>query len=677
MPITVDNTLNAIGDTVIFTTIPIFNLQTLAAYVPTITGITGTRTLQTQFCFSLDGIVYTDWADISTIVTAVNVELPAQQVLYIQLKYTRTGTDATGSIVIVSIDLTGTYISTAGNYPVGMNSIYSDLVYDNVDVFNNMVNLVQKIYSEGILPVYIDRNDKANDIHNDEDFIAFWSSIAQFFSIFYVDAVKFTIVYWRLDLLEEWLTQKNVIFAPGSSIVLLQHLAKNYYDEMRQRGTIEIFREENYQYPMGNRNVYVFPVGFVQSQANPIIINDQLYNEINQLPFGWTWSGNTLYAPDINYYAVQYVNWVVPPVITGYFDYSVICGEPRITILPTSVLTPTLESGVFRKHDGEYLRLIAYSKDYDEFMFLLRQVQNRGWNLGNSSPLYRGLRHIKNNTIIKGYETYSEEVYDLARYPFSPIFFGMTSRPKAPFAPYSMQQYLVPAPLTNIAGHASIVNEPCPPYPYTLKNAMRIFPANRFGFIDVPTSKPWMIRADPTITYEISFWFKQSIATPMIDLSINCFNKWYAPVNTYDIAGGAVQNNFLNGSTEMASNDTTRWYFAQYFIYAEQTPLLPFSTPPLCPLNIGRNLIFDVNSANIIINLAITNTGSGYVDIFDFKIRPASTPYSMGFIQNGDIMEIWRKNNNNKYGEDNIDTIAKNYLLNYNLALASIPLPQS
>lgn len=40
--------------------------------------------------------------------------------------------------------------------------------------------------------------------------------------------------------------------------------------------------------------------------------------------------------------------------------------------------------------DGEILRLIQYN-DKDEYLFNLHKTEHFGWNLGNSSPLYRGL----------------------------------------------------------------------------------------------------------------------------------------------------------------------------------------------------------------------------------------------------------------------------------------------
>lgn len=48
------------------------------------------------------------------------------------------------------------------------------------------------------------------------------------------------------------------------------------------------------------------------------------------------------------------------------------------------------------KYDGELLRLIGY-KEGDEFLFIKRQCQEIGWNIGNSSPLYRGMFSVKNS----------------------------------------------------------------------------------------------------------------------------------------------------------------------------------------------------------------------------------------------------------------------------------------
>lgn len=64
---------------------------------------------------------------------------------------------------------------------------------------------------------------------------------------------------------------------------------------------------------------------------------------------------------------------------------------------------------------GELLRLITY-QTYDEFIYNLPNEKHYGWNIGNSSPLYKGLS--TNDWLInKLYEPDTEDVLDLDLYP--------------------------------------------------------------------------------------------------------------------------------------------------------------------------------------------------------------------------------------------------------------------
>jgi len=349
-----------------------------------------------------------------------------------------------------------------------------------------MVNLVQKVYEVGIIPTYLVRNEKEFDLFEDKDYIDFWSSVAKMFAILYKFSLKFTMIYWNRELLCEYLRQKTIQFCDCSDLELLQRIASHYYDEIRQRGTIEIFRPKDFEYPFGYRNRYILPDPFTISSINPIWINDVKYTSASDLPYGWSmlcfeevqvgsapgiqadiqitfdymggsvnflmdeipfdWSyssllarlikpcndgyeataaeyvptamalscttnnGIHLFAPDENYYKVEIL--LVPVIVEDGID-----DLERVDLGLTVVCEPTHHTSVKKQQDGEYLRLICYDSDCDEFMFNIVNKENAGWNIGNASPLCKSLRNHNNNTIIKGYETFSEDVWDLRYYP--------------------------------------------------------------------------------------------------------------------------------------------------------------------------------------------------------------------------------------------------------------------
>lgn len=416
-----DNILNKIGDTVIFKTVPLWNLQTLTSYSNTITGLTATRTVSKFFRYSFDGVVFTDWkedADVN-LVSEISPQIVSNtQTLIIQVMFQRDGTDTAGEISIDGINLNGTYFTDYPDYTASNQTELGEFVYDDIDVFNLMVNLTEKMYGEGIVPVYLERQENHDDIYTDKDYIDFWSTMAKTFAVIFKYSIKFTVIYWRKELLSEFLKQRTFMFCDCSNILLLQHLAKNYYDEIRQRGTQEIFRPKGYEYPTGNRYKYQLFSGFLISKANPIWIDDIKYIEPDEVPFGWTFDvDGSIVAPDVNSYRVETCDNTSIGVIDENFDFSIIDTLPRINATTKALIQPTHFSNITKKINGEYLRLICYCANCDEFMFNYVNRKDRGWNIGNSSPMYTGLRNHRNTSILKGYENFSEEVWDLSYYP--------------------------------------------------------------------------------------------------------------------------------------------------------------------------------------------------------------------------------------------------------------------
>jgi hypothetical protein len=349
-------------------------------------------------------------------IAEINPKLTTKTVLTIIFSCKRVGTDPTGNIEVNSINFNGTYFLNDPNFDNQLKSIFSKLGYDDIDVYNNMLALSNKIYEEGILPLYVERNEKPNDLYEDADFIAYWTSIAQFLSLSYVYAIQFTIIWWRKELLSEYLKQKNVIFCEDADIIELQCIAKTIFNEFRERGTKEIYTTKDYEYPLGYRSRFVLPIGFVIQPTNPIWINGVKYTEAVDLPFGFTIDEDYLYTPDVNYYEVKIVDYLVAPVIDeNYID--IVDSLDRVNLALAMPSEPTHFTNVKKPYNGEYLRLICFHNKCDWFAYLLMDKENRGWNIGNSSPLYKGLRNHQNGTFINGYENFAEEVWDLLYYP--------------------------------------------------------------------------------------------------------------------------------------------------------------------------------------------------------------------------------------------------------------------
>jgi hypothetical protein len=85
----------------------------------------------------------------------------------------------------------------------------------------------------------------------------------------------------------------------------------------------------------------------------------------------------------------------------------------------------------------------------------------------------------------------------------------------------------------------------------------------------------------------------------------------------------------------------------------------------------GRNLIMAPETTNIFINLKCIKD---HINIWNFKVRPLRTPYSTGFLTTNNLLSLWRKNNKKHLSNDEVDNLAKDYLLPYNSIQAVINL---
>lgn len=418
-----DNIATEIGDVIIFTTVPMLNIQTVISYADSVTGETSLRLFQRDFQYSLDGgVTYSDWFNLNggNIANIANINELLQtnfHQLVILFKFTRIGTDPTGELRINSISVNGTAMQRGSVFLVSQKSLFKDVVFNNINVLNLMINLAQKMYEFGIIPAYLTRKEDESGFMSDEAYIDFWQAIAYFYAVITVDSIKFENVYWRRPLICEFLKERHIFLCDCTDMVEMQLIAQNYYTEIRVRGTEEIFKATGYEYSVGYRFSYNLPTDYVIQPSTGVQIDGIAYPEVNTLPFGWTVSGNVLIGCDKNYHQVLFFN-----PANGKFDAP-----------PTgkSLIFPTDESGIKKRYDGEYLRLICYSADCDEFIYNNVSDIFVGWCLGNCSPLYKGLRPQRNKSLLKAYEK-QQNVQDLSKYPLinpSQMFIGITENP--------------------------------------------------------------------------------------------------------------------------------------------------------------------------------------------------------------------------------------------------------
>ena len=643
----VDNTgLTEISDEIIFQTVPLHGLDSIASFTDSVSGQTGTRFFSKFFCYSFDGVVFTDWLElIDSNLQTINSQLTKKTEPVLKFKYERSGTDKNSTpLILNSINIVGTFSLRNPQYNVSKQTIFKDLVYDDIDVYNLQVNLAQKLYEPGIIPLYMDRGADTNDILGDRDYIEFWSSVAKFFSLLFIHAYKFKNIYWRKDFLSEYIRQKGVYFEDEENIIELQMIIQNFFDEIRQRGTFEIFRKKDYTYPVIRRRRYLLPVGFVILPSSPLWIDGIKYQEADELPFGWMIVGQYLISPDLNHHWVKDapVDVIERGDYVMDYNYDFLIGNFFASNDVILEITD-LSAAVKKQYNGEYLRLIRYDDKFDEFIFNQVNIKDLGWNINNSSPLYKGLRIQYNEYLIKGYEE-TADVINLNKYPLLPFT-----------DPAGIQIVSSGTPNGRADGQTMLIK-----------------PGNGFGFNSVDTSKLFAIRVSNQIDYEISFWINQLNTDPSIEFGVSAFNADFLQTKTFNIKTTLFETNFIR-STDRFIGMPNKYHFVRCILYANNEPA-KLGKQPLSSLATGAtNLVMGDFTANIFINLKNTHPSSNIL-IWNFKIKPLRTPFSTGFIQSGNLLEIWRKNNNKTLIDEKVDRIAQQYLLPYNTGQSVINL---
>lgn len=225
------------------------------------------------------------------------------------------------------------------------------------------------------------------------------------------------------------------------------------------------------------------------------------------------------------------------------------------------------------------------------------------------------------------------------------------------------------------------------PFPITDNNgeatAVKLFYGQGFGLDtddELESKKQFAIRVSDEIDYCISFWIKQTSVIPSLELSLTGFNCDFSVQKlSKSILDGNTEDHFVKANEKILSIPN-RYHFVRYILYSKNQSINP--SQPLNSMSSGRNLIMEEGTTNIFINLRSVpllllpeeNSEPDSINIWNFKVRPLKTPFSTGFLNTTNLLEIWRKNNKKHKSNEEIDNIARNYLLPYNSIQAVINL---
>lgn len=242
----VENSASDIGDIVLIQSFtPLFGILNLTGYVDSTSGETSTRFWKREFSYSIDGVFFSDWTPLTN-ADLMQIIVQATDAFYINYRYTRSGTDITGILSFQSITLNGQFEQPlCENYHILPKSIFKDLFCYNPAHSHICAILTNKLFQTGILPEYITRNQTDNPAIDDADFLSFWGTVCCFYALILVYTQDLEKFYINKNYLLEYLRERDIFACDSIDLQDLQYIKSNYFDEIRQRGTVQIFIPKN------------------------------------------------------------------------------------------------------------------------------------------------------------------------------------------------------------------------------------------------------------------------------------------------------------------------------------------------------------------------------------------------------------------------------------------------
>ena len=240
----VNNTASEIGDV-----LTIFSQVACSADTISLTGYsdvvnfeTGTRLFARSFRYSIDGVNYSAWNAL-TIPNLAAITGRVEGLLFFEFRYERVGSDPTGILEFININITGSVTVHVCSSTASLDTIFEDLVCNNAITAEICSNLLEKIYKNGIVPQYILRESEEG---YSNDYVAFWSAICCYFSMFIAFMDEFDAIFQTKDYLREYLKQKGIYFCEKITFGELQYISQRFLDEIRKRGTTFVIRNKDF-----------------------------------------------------------------------------------------------------------------------------------------------------------------------------------------------------------------------------------------------------------------------------------------------------------------------------------------------------------------------------------------------------------------------------------------------
>lgn len=268
----------------------------------------------------------------------------------------------------------------------------------------------------------------------------------------------------------------------------------------------------------------------------------------------------------------------------------------------------------------ELKRYICYDP-IDEFIFNLRPNKYVGWNIGNSSPTYKSIHN--QDTLNKNYEP-NGGFTDLSLYP------------------------LVGAPIIDGDDLQLNVGD---------------------GIGDAVSQAGKSIVISPYLNYAIQFDVSVSSVTDEFTVGVSVMDENDTVLDTHNIEDDTIDNAFVNA---IKLNRAGEWYNFIGILYNYDRSVNTDNVKP----NIGYGNHLKMTTDTVVKLQPVIKANAGTVTIRNLQIKPASLPYSTGFIQTSNWIDFLFNNRNDSLLWDDVLSSfpklygnMKKFLLPYNVVL--------
>lgn len=624
-----DNRIYNIGDALVITVKPKQKgTAIITSFEDSFIGLAEEKKIHRDYRIIEDDMFYTDWVELTN--DTINGKRLKQN-NYIQVRYTRYGTDLSGYIEFQNIVFNGDFNPEVINSPILDNSIFANIAWSE-ETEALAKNLFKKLYYRGILPMYILRGDNRS-VGEDENFINLFYSVAKYFAIIIRFFKRFEKFYDDEELMLEWLRQNEIQFDESTiKLTQLQFLARHLYDEIRKRGTTMIFKRQGDVVNDKEIEIDGEFIRLLRSKRS----DELLYENMPFKKLGWCLGNSsplyrgTGFSEKLNKTKESGEDF---EDLNNFQTFSKRNSNLSIVQTDVKLITAIVDSIYFNKVQQDLEPLPEAEHQEPQFVSIISNPNVLDWRNDNKLAMVRDNSFnwsILNSDLDNGTTTIQ--------------------------AIKASKKVLLCKTSGNSACGLGRIDE------------------------DVEVSDK-IYTADPNLDYEITFMFNPQLIgnAAKINFGVEAFDVMKNKLDDAFIMpnGERVTEMFMDG-LPLSNFKENQWYFVRGIIHAYSSSFIENAK---LNCGFGNNLTFDNKFVKYILpKIYLSSQNSSQMFLWNYKIRPLvrgtnilplksgfENSHSLGFIQAPQIFYAYFRSNNNSQSKSEITDIIERYLLPFNV----------